>query len=85
MSKGLTTRIGRIELRIAKRHTNFPPIVCTMYDVDDDAITGLTAGDKQVARLPGETLDELLERAREQTGIPMWVANYGDLETGEVE
>ncbi|MFN7178414.1 hypothetical protein [Hyphomonas sp.] len=85
MSKGLTTRIGRIELRMSKRNASFPPIVCTLFDVDDEAIIGLIAGNEQIARRPGETLDELLERARVQTGIPMWVAQYEDLEIGEVE
>lgn len=85
MSKGLTTRIGRIEFRMAKRNASFPPIVCTLFDISEDAVTALTAGNERVARLPGETLNEMLERARAQTGIPMWVAEYGDLETGEVE
>lgn len=85
MRTGLTTRVERIAKRIAKRIVGFAPIVCTLYDTDDSDIVGLTAGNERVARLPGETLDELLERARASTGIPMWVADYGDLKTGEVE
>lgn len=77
MRKGLITRVDRVAERIAKRKGKFPPIICTLYDTDDDAdIVGLTADGHHVVRLEGETVDEFLERARAMTGIPMWVAEY---------
>lgn len=78
MRSGLATRVDRIASRVAKTTTAFPTIICKEYNRDDSEIVGLCIGPTRVPRQPGETIDQLLERARATTGVPMWAADYRD-------
>lgn len=77
MRTGLSTRVDRIAAQIAKRATHSATIICTLFDTDDETdIVGVMYGHHHVARLPGEAVSQLLDRARELTGVVMWVAEY---------
>lgn len=77
MKSGLATRVDRISARIAKRNGKATALlICTLFDTCDDDVTAVTLGTYRFERLPGETLDALLERARTATGFAMWIAEY---------
>ena len=78
MKSGLATRVDRIASRVAKTTTAFPTIICKEYDRDDREIVGLRVGTTCVARRANETVAAMLERARAETGVPMWAADYRD-------
>lgn len=78
MKSGLATRVDRIASRVAKTTTAFPTIICKEYDRDDSEIVGLRVGTTCVPRQLGETIDQLVERARSTTGVAMWAADYRD-------
>lgn len=80
MKSGLATRVDRIASRVAKTTTVFPTIICKEYDREDSEIVGLRVGTTFVPKQSGETIDCLLERARAATGVPMWAADYGDID-----
>ena len=77
MRSALTTRVDRLTSRLSKGRTTFPAMICKLYDRDDNEIVGLRMGADRIARRPGETVSELLARARAETGAPMWAADYG--------
>lgn len=80
MRSGLATRVDRIGKRIERTTPAFSAILCKLYDRDDSEIVGLAIGVDRVARLAGETVAQLLERARVETGFPMWAADYSDID-----
>lgn len=79
MRSGLTTRVDRIANRVRRSSTTFPTMICKQYERDDSEIVGLRMGADSVLRQPFETIPQLLERARIETGRSMWAADYGGL------
>lgn len=77
MRSGLATRIDRLSARVERRTMTVAAIICAEYDRDDSDVIGLQLGDTALARQAGETVEQLLQRAVTQTGIPMWAAAYG--------
>ena len=78
MRSGLATRVDRLTARVERRTMTVGAIICAEYDRDDSEVVGLQLGDTVLARQAGETVEQLLQRAVMQTGIPMWAAAYGN-------
>lgn len=77
MKSGLATRVDRIAARLAKRNGKATAsLICTLFDSCDDDVTAVSLSTYRFERLPGETLDALLVRARAATGLTMWLAEY---------
>jgi hypothetical protein len=80
MRSGLATRVHKIAAHVTKRTKVFPSVICKQYDRDDSEIVGLRLGVDRFARQAGETVSQLLARARTETGCCMWAADYGDID-----
>jgi len=76
MKSGLHTRIDRLARRIGPTVADKPSTLLALYEVDESEIIALSAGPQRVTRIEGETLGELVARARAETGCRMLCACY---------
>lgn len=75
MMRGLERRLFRLEKR-RRRPATFPPVMFTLFDHAHSGVIAARTAEARVARLPGESVEELTQRAAGVIGERIMWAEY---------